>query len=73
MEGQILHSNTHNRFECLSQQRSTIDLIDVTLENDDRGTVKEIMRTPSIMSSALIRPTMPIFTDEAVGPPVHHL
>lgn len=49
------------------------DPIDVTLENDDRGTVKKMVRTPSIVSSALIRPTMPIFTYEAVGPPVHYL
>jgi hypothetical protein len=73
MEGQTLHSNTHNRFEYLTQQRSTIELIDVTLENDDRRTVKEMVRTPSIVSSALIRPTMPTFTYEAVGPPVHYL
>ena len=45
MGGQTLHSNTHNRFECLTQQRSTINPIDVTLENDDRGTVKEMVRT----------------------------
>lgn len=51
----------------------SINPIDVTLGNDDRGTVKEMVRTPSIVSSALIRPTMPIFTCEAVGPPVHHL
>lgn len=73
MGGQTLHSNTHNSFECLTQQRSTIDPIDVTPENDDRGTVKEMVRTPSIVSSALIRPTMAIFIYEAVGPPVHHI
>lgn len=54
MEGQTLHSNTRNRFECLTQQRSTIDPIDITLENDDRGIVKEMVRTPSMVSSALI-------------------
>ena len=73
MGGQTLHSNTHNRLECFTQQRSTIDPIDVTPENDDRGTVKEMAHTLSIVSSALIRPTMPIFIYEAVGLPVHHL
>lgn len=73
MGGQTLHSNTHNSFEYLTQQRSTIDPIDVTPENDDRGTVKEMVRTPSIVSNALIRPTMPIFKYETVGPPAHHL